>query len=257
MFAYERQEQIINHINEVKKDSVKNLSKQFRVSEVTIRRDLDELTDKGLLIKTHGGALSINHSFSNEIPYVKKFSQNVEVKKKIGRAAAKLIEDNDVIIFDSGSTTIEVAAHLANVKNVTAITNDIKIAMVLAHNPDVTLIVAGGILQKSVYTLLGSVAEDFLSTLHVNKTFLGADALSIDFGITNRTMNEIPIKKAMIEAAEEVIVVADSSKLNKKVFAQVCDLKKIDKIVMDKLDPYSEKAFKDIGIQLIIPSKNE
>ncbi len=257
VFTFERQEQIVDYINKVKKDSVKNLSKRFKVSEVTIRRDLEELTYKGLIIKTHGGALSINHNFSSEIPYAKKFGINVESKKEIGKAAAKLIEENDVVIFDAGSTTLEVATHLPNVKNVTAITNDIKIAMVLAPNPNISLIVTGGMLQKSVYTLVGPMTEDFLSTVHVNKTFLGADALSVDYGITNRTMQEIPIKKAMVEAAEEVIVVVDYSKLNKKVFAQICDLKKINKIVIDKIDSDTEKTLIKMGIQLIIPNKNE
>ncbi|NLU10945.1 MAG: DeoR/GlpR transcriptional regulator [Tepidanaerobacter acetatoxydans] len=256
VFAFERQEQILNYVNQEKKASVKNLSKRFKVSEVTIRRDLEELANKGLIIKIHGGALTINHNFSNEIPYKAKFSLNVEAKKKIGKAAAKIIEDNDVVIFDAGSTTVEVAAHLCDVKNVTAITNDINVAMVLANNPNISLIVTGGILQKSVYTLTGPTAEDFLSTVHVNKTFLGADAISIDYGITNRTMLEIPIKKAMIKAAEEVIVVADYSKINKKVFAHVCDLKEIDKIVIDKIDMDMEKAFEEIGIQLIIADKN-
>ncbi|MDD4569361.1 MAG: DeoR/GlpR family DNA-binding transcription regulator [Tepidanaerobacteraceae bacterium] len=256
MFAFERQEQILKYINKEKKASVKNLSKRFKVSEVTIRRDLEELTNKGLIIKIHGGALTINNNFSSEIPYKRKFSLNVDAKKKIGKAAAEIIEENDVVIFDAGSTTVEVATHLCDVKNVTAITNDINIAMALSHNPNISLIVTGGMLQKSVYTLAGPAAQDFLSTVHVNKTFLGADAICIDYGITNRTMLEIPIKKAMINAADEVIVVADYSKLNKKVFAHVCDLKQIDKIVIDKIDPDTEKAFEELGIQLIIADKN-
>ena len=254
MFAYERQEQIVNYINKVNKENVKNLSKRFQVSEVTIRRDLEGLSLKGLIIKTHGGALSINHNFSNEIPYTKKFVTNIEAKKKIGKAAADLIEDNDVVIFDSGSTILEVASNISKLKNVTAITNDIKIAMMLTDKPNISLIVTGGILQESVYTLIGPEAEDFLHSLHVNKTFLGADALSTDYGITNRTIMEIPIKKAMIEAAEEVIVVVDNSKLNKRVFAKICDLNNINKIVIDKIDPITEKAIEKIGIELIIPN---
>lgn len=255
MFAIERQDKILDYINKEKKTSVKNLSKLFKVSEVTIRRDLEELTNKGLVIKTHGGALSINHNYSNEIPSERKFSLNVEAKKIIGKAAAEMIEENDVIILDAGSTTLEVAKHLCNVKNVTAITNDIKIAMVLAHKSNITLIVTGGMLQKSVYTLTGPTAEDFLSTVHVNKTFLGADAISVDYGISNRTMLEIPIKRAMMRAAEEVIVVADYSKINKKVFAHLCDLKQVDKLVIDKTNSDIEKTFEEIGIKLINATK--
>ena len=252
MFAIERHEKLLDYINQKKKASVKELSNCFNVSRVTIRRDLEELSQRGLVIKTHGGVLSINNNFSSEIPYERKFSLNMEAKKKIGHTAALMVEENDVVILDAGSTTLEIAAHLRPLKNITVITNDLKIAMTLAHKPGITLIVTGGMQEKSVYTLTGSAAEEFFSKVRVNKTFLGADAISLDYGITNRTIQEIPVKKAMMKSAEEIILVADHSKLNKKVFAFLCELKDINKIVIDKIDCEAKKALMEIGIQVMV-----
>lgn len=251
MFQIERQEQILNYINKKRKASIDELSKHFNVSKVTIRRDINDLANRGLAIKIHGGVLSIYNTLSHEIPYDKKFGLNSDQKKRIGKAAANLIEDGEVIILDSGSTTFEIAANL-NKNDLTVITNDIKIAMELAHRPNISLIVAGGTLAKSVYTLIGPQTESFLSQIHVNKTFLGADAISLDHGITNRTMEEVPIKQAMIKAADEVIVVADNSKFNKKVFAHLCDLNEIDKLITDKIDEKFKQKLSEMGVEVIL-----
>jgi DeoR/GlpR family transcriptional regulator of sugar metabolism len=251
MFQIERQEQILKYVNKKRKASVKELSDYLNVSKVTIRRDLDELVEKGLVIKIHGGVLSINNNLSYEIPFKKKLNVNVEEKRKIGTTAARFIEDGEVIILDAGSTTLEVARHLDR-KNVTVITNDIKIAVEIAQKPNIKLIVTGGILERSVYTLIGPNAEDFLSKIHVNKTFLGADAISLEHGITNRTLQEVPIKRAMIKAADEVIVVADHSKLNKRVFASLCNLNEIKKLIIDKIDEDFKQALSEIGVEVIL-----
>lgn len=250
MFQIERQQKILDYINKKRKASVKELSDHFNVSKVTIRRDLDELENKGLVIKIHGGVLSIYNNLSYEIPYNKKFGINAEGKKRIGAAAVKLIEDGDVIILDSGSTTFEVAAQL-NKNNVTVITNDIKIAMEAARKPNISLVVAGGILEKGVYTLMGPNTQDFFSKIHVNKTFLGADAISLEYGISNRTIQEVAIKRAMIEAADEVIVVADHNKLNKKVFAFLCKLNEINRLIIDKIDEKTKQELEEMGVEVI------
>jgi DeoR/GlpR family transcriptional regulator of sugar metabolism len=257
VFAIERHEKLLDYINKKKKASVRELSKCFNVSTVTIRRDLDELVQRGLVIKTHGGALSLNNNFSTEIPYERKFVQNVEAKKKIGHTAARLVEDNDVIILDAGSTTLEIATQLKPLKNVTVITNDLKIAMTLAHKPGITLMVTGGIQEKAVYTLTGPTAEEFLSKIRANKTFLGADAISLDYGITNRTLQEVSVKKSMMKAADEIILVADHSKLNKKVFAFLCELKDIDKIIIDKIEPKVKEALLEMGVEVIVAEEKK
>jgi DeoR/GlpR family transcriptional regulator of sugar metabolism len=251
MFQIERQDKILQYINKKKKANIKELSDVFEVSKVTIRRDLDELAGKGLIIKTHGGVMSIMNKLSFEIPYKSKSEVNSEQKKKIGIAAAELIEDGDIIILDSGSTTLEVAKNIKG-KNITVLTNDLKVSMEVAQNPNAKLIVAGGSLNESVYTLTGSQTVETFKKVHVNKTFLGCDALDLAYGLTNRTMHEVDVKKSMIEAADEVILVTDSSKFGKRVFTFLCDTSEIDKLITDQIDDQLKTALESQDVEVII-----
>ncbi|WP_276352149.1 DeoR/GlpR family DNA-binding transcription regulator [Cohnella caldifontis] len=252
MFQLERQEKLLQYINKKKKANVQELSRMFDVSKVTIRRDLDELAGKGLVVKTHGGVLSTANNLSFEIPSSSKFEANSAAKKKIGAAAAAAIDDGDIIVLDAGSTTLEIAKHLKS-KDVTILTNDIKIAMETAHKNGVKLVVSGGeILNESVYTLVGGQAAEFFKKVHVNKTFLGCDAIDLQFGISNRTMQEVEVKRAMIDAADEVIVVTDGSKLNKKVFCFLCEISVIDKLVIDEIEDAYKLELEKHGVEVIV-----
>lgn len=251
LFQIERQKKILDFVNENKKATVIELSSLLGVSKVTVRRYLSELESKGLLIKTHGGVLSADTNLNNEIPYSSKKDLNISEKKKIGKAALQLIEEGDVIILDSGSTTLEIAQQIENI-HITVITNDIKIAYELASKTNINLIITGGVTQKYLYTIIGFEAEKFLDKIHVNKTFLGADAIDLEYGITNRTLEEVAVKLAMIKAAEEVILVVDQSKLNKKAFADVCKIEAIDTIIIDNIDKEYQKAFREKGIEIIV-----
>jgi len=251
MFQLERQERILTYINNNKKANTEQLANEFDVSKVTIRRDIETLSGKGLILKTHGGAMALKNSQLFEIPYTNKVSLNIEAKKRIGICAAKLIEDGDIIILDSGSTTLEIAKNI-NSKNITVITNDIMIAMELAYKKNIDVIVSGGHLSDAVYTLTGNKSTECFNSIHVNKTFLGCDAIDLDFGVSNRTYDETDVKTAMINAAEEVIMVTDDSKLNKKVFCFLCDINMIDKLIINKLDDTTKDAFIDKGVEIVI-----
>ena len=164
--------------------------------------------------------------------------------------AKSLINDGDIIILDSGSTTLEIAKNITQ-KNITVVTDDIKIAMELSGKPNVTAIVCGGTLSDPVYTLTGNVAVDFFSRLHVNKTFLGCDAVDLDFGISNRTYSEVDIKTAMIKAADEIIMVTDNSKLDRKVFCYLCDISAINKLIINQIDERNRRGFIEKGVEII------
>ena len=255
-FQIERQKRILDYVNRSKKATVVELSNLIGVSKVTIRKYISDLESKGLVIKTHGGVLSRSSDLNNEIPYSSKIDLNSMEKQRIGDAAAKLIHEGDVIILDSGSTVLEIVRHIGD-KHVTVITDDIKIAFELASKTNINLILTGGVLQKHVYTLTGFETEKFLNKIHVNQTFLGADAINMESGITNRTLEEVAVKQAMIKAAEKVILVADHTKLDKKAFAEVCRLEAIDTIVMDSADEKYQKAFREKGIEMILADSAE
>lgn len=246
----DRLEAILSCLDRYQKVRIKQLAQQFAVSSVTIRNDLQMLAKQGLIIKTHGGALPAGEALGTEIPYVRKCYQNASQKRVIGMAAARLIVDNDVIILDSGSTTLEIAKHIRS-SNVTVITNDIKIAMALANKKNIHLFVTGGELAESLYTLLGEQCIQLLRSVNVNKAFLGCDAFDVREGISNRTLNEIYVKRAMIDASEKSYVVFDQSKLHKKVFGRMSSVDGIDCVLTDELDAETRQGLLEKKIEVI------
>lgn len=253
MFLQERQEKILEYVNQHEKASTKELSQLFKLSLVTIRSDINELDRRGLLLKTHGGAISLLGKMDFETPVLVKNMINADEKKKIGEAAAELISDNDVVIFDSGTTTLQVASAIVK-KNITAITNDLKIAIVLAEK-GINLVMPGGTVTPSVYSMTGTETVDFFRRIRANKLFLGVDAIDIKEGITNRTFTEIGVKKAMMEAAEQKIAVFDHSKCGKKVFAKLCETNQLDMVITDFLSKEEQEYLEQAGVKTVITSQ--
>ena len=251
MFQIERQNNILEYINSAHKATTNELAEKFNVSKVTIRRDIDTIAEQGLIAKTDGGAVALTNGSLHEIPYSVKSEHNQSAKKKIGKTAASLIEDGDIIILDSGSTTLEIAKNITQ-KNITVVTNDIKIAMELSGKPNIKLMVCGGTLINPVYTLTGLATIDFFSTLHVNKTFLGCDAMDLEFGISNRTYEEVNIKRAMMKAGDVNIMCADDSKLDKKVFCHLSGFEVLDIIIINRIDERYKKMFEDKNVKVIL-----
>jgi len=240
----DRQQQILAYLEQNKTARVKELSDLLGVSEMTIRRDLQVLDQKRLLIKTHGGAVQVERPLSQEVPYDRKLHHRIDEKRRIAAAAAKMVSDGDTILLDAGSTTLAMAQALTGLTRVTVITNDVQIALQLAHKPGISLVVAGGMMHDDVYTLMGPSTEGFLNSIHVDKTFLGADGVDLKAGVTNRTLLEVSVKQAMIRAAREPILLCDSGKFGHRVFAKVCDLDQISTIITDNgLSPEEAKQY--------------
>jgi len=144
-----------------------------------------------------------------------------------------MISRHSNIFLDSGSTTFQLARQLLPRRQLTVVTNDLKIASLLAVNPSITLICTGGVSRANVYTLLGSQTEQFLKTIRVDKTFLGADAIHPDGIVSNVNLDEVAIKQAMLSAGSQRILLADSSKFGVQGFARVCEIKDLDLVITD------------------------
>ncbi len=214
--------------------SVRTLAEELECSPSTIRRDLADLEAAGLLHRTHGGALPRGvYSTAHEPTLLEKQRLMVAEKRRIGKAAAELVHPGETVILDSGSTTWQVGQALKATLPLTIVTNDIKILSHLANIEGLSLISPGGNLRANVYTLLGSETARFLEGLRVNWTFLGADAVDLEHGITNVNLDEVPVKQAMIRAAHRTVVVTDHTKFGRAVFARVCGLDEVDLIVTD------------------------
>lgn len=234
MLTEERRALILRKINENQFVQVTDLADKFGVTQVTIRRDLDTLHEDGLCIRKHGGAISNKPGVMLEMPYNIKRHEMVAEKHRIAKYAIDLINDGETFILDSGSTIYALALLLKTKVRITVTTNDLMIAVKLAENPKINLICTGGMVRASVYSLEGSLTETVIHNMRVDKTFLGADAIFQDGTVSNVNMQEVNIKRAMIKASDQTILLADSSKFSKKGFYKICDLKDIDILITDK-----------------------
>lgn len=244
LLGQQRREKILELLREDGSAKVIQLAKLFKVSEVTIRQDLEKMEIDELIIREHGGAY-----LKNVETQVRSFSlmnqENLDKKELIGRKAAELIENGDVIILDSGSTTTEIAKNLKGRKNLTVITNALNIALMLGSEPGIEVMMTGGEFKPPTLSLTGQKAADFLKDINVSKLFLATAGISLKAGLTYPSISDLVVKKAMIDAAETVYLVADSSKIRKPSFASLGALSLIDYIITD---PYVKVRDKELFV---------
>jgi DeoR family transcriptional regulator of aga operon/DeoR family fructose operon transcriptional repressor len=230
---------------------IRELSSSLHVSTNTVRRDLASLEKQGVLKRIHGGAVYVNNNQS--MPYEARSRAGLTEKEKIGRCAASLVQDASTVIIDAGTTTKQLALYLKDIGDLTVLTNSLEIAEILGKNPRITVIVSGGILQMSSRHLIGMPAEQFFSKIRVDQLFTSANAISIDEGLLSSNLHIVPIKRKMMEAAKETIVIADSSKFHQTGIGQIAPLTAARKIITDSGIPAETAArIRAMGIELII-----
>lgn len=249
-----RRIKIIDDLNKNGQVNVKKLSKMLGVSEVTIRNDLGQLEKKNMLIRARGGAMKVTHSFVGvDYPLSDKQKKHLQEKKAIGKKASSLIEDENTIIIDSGTTTFEVAKNLEMHKDITVITSALNVAMHLADYKNINVIVSGGSLRPNSLSLVGIIAEKGFTNYFCDKLFLGVDGFDIDHGVSTPNLEEAHLNRIMIEISKEVIVVADSSKFKRRGFALIAPITKIHTVVTDKGISQEDKVkLESLGIKVII-----
>ena len=248
-----RRNEILNLINTEGQVYVDDLSTKFDVSEVTIRNDLDQLEQKNLLIRARGGAMKIEGRVGVDYNLSEKDKLNFQEKMRIGKAAAKLINSDEIVLIDSGTTTAEMVKNLGDIENLTVITNALNIATLLISNPNVSLTIPGGYLRKNSQSLVGPMAERSLKNFYVDKAFLGVDGFDTKTGLYTPNIEEAHLNELMIQIANEVILLADSSKFKKKSFAYICPVEKIHTVVTDdKIQEDDRKRLIDAGVRVII-----
>lgn len=214
MLAAERKRRIMEYVRQHNTASISTLANQFNVHEATIRRDLSEIEQEGILKRTHGGVV-MEEWTNDEPPFKERSSQSLDQKMRIGKMAASLVEDGDHIIIDSGTTTLHIARNLVHRSNLTVVTNDINVAAELRDAPKVKVILTGGELYPSSYMLNGMLTDYALKSLHVVKAFIGTPALHPQHGLMHPEAQLVPAKQGMIRAAREIIVVTDHRKIGK------------------------------------------
>ena len=252
LLAEPRRMKILEWLQEEGSARVRDLSGAFGVSEATIRQDLERLDTEGYITREHGGA------YLKSVPQqVQSMSlqhvANMDKKKKIGRAAAALVSDGETIIIDSGSTTTEVANNLTSRQGLNVITNAINIALTLGALPSMTVHMSGGQFKAPTLSLSGEKSGDFFSGIFAEKLFLATAAVSFEAGLTYPSMADLYVKRAMIKAASQVYLVADSTKIGRTSFSSLGSIDLIHGFITDDGITDTDRAsFEARGIRVIV-----
>jgi DeoR/GlpR family transcriptional regulator of sugar metabolism len=211
----------------------RQLALSLGVNVSTVRRDLEALADAGLIQRTHGGAMPVTDGDPIDVPYEVKRRERLAAKRAIANYAATLVNGGGSLVIDSGSTTFALAQAIRARSDLTVATNDLRIAHYLAEGGGVRLMVTGGQLIDTVFTLVGPSALTNLEGLQVDWAFLGADAVDPEAGVTNVNTVEVPIKQAMMAAAARKVLLADSSKFGRRALATVVGIAAFDYVITD------------------------
>lgn len=257
MLAIQRKEKILDLLKEDGSAKVIDLARIFKVTEVTIRQDLEKLDREGLVVREHGGV-----NLKNVEDQVRNFAlinqDNLFKKEIIAQKCLEYIHPGDTIILDSGSTTTEIARKLRNMNHLTVITNALNIAVMLGANPNIEVVMTGGEFKPPTLSLTGQKAADFFKGLNVQKLFIATAGISLKSGLTYPSISDLVVKKAMIDAADTTYLVADSSKIGKSAFASLGALSLIDYIITDEgVEEKHEQVFRENDIELIIASSKK
>lgn len=227
------------------------LRKRFGVSSRTIRRDLDRLADEGILRRTYGGAV-LTRSTSLEPPFELRETQASEEKYRICMKAAAMIKDGDTIILDSGTTLMYVTKFIKDRKDLVVVTNALNIGWELSECAGITVVVVGGILRSQTLSLIGPETEEGIKRMTVDKAFVGTSGLSAERGYTNSNLFEAGVKKAMLDAAREAVVLADHTKFGVSDFSAFARAEDADMLITDTLAPEDEVAeFTRLGVRVL------
>lgn len=253
MLKKERQREILKVVERAGKVEVDKLAKRLDVSLMTVRRDLTELGELGLIERVHGGALLQRDSQGDvEPPVVERSKQKNEVKASIGRAVAGMIKDGEKIFLGSGSTTLAVALSLLHHHNLTVITNAINVANALITASQIHVAVVGGFLRRSELSLIGYMAEHALQGLQVDKVIVGTRGIDPVKGLTNDNMDELITDQAIFNISRNIIVVADHSKFGHVAAIRTAPVTTAAKIVTDAGGPKDIlQTIRQMGVQII------
>lgn len=257
MLAEERWQIINSTLNSHSVVSVIDLSKRLNTSEVTIRRDLRELEKMGKLKRTHGGAIRVDQDGTSFEPQFSRLaSENVELKKQIGKMACKFIIDNSAIIMDGSSTVLYMCKYIHELPltNLMVVTNSVRVVTELASCDSVELVLIGGQIRKNLLSSTGLLSDLMLRELKVDKAFLGINGIDfIDNVMTTPNLSESSIKKSMMRCAKETIILADHSKFYRSYLSKVCETTDVGMIITDEgVAENTIKEAADRGVDLVI-----
>ncbi len=252
LLAETRRRRILDWLQEEGSARVRVLSEAFSVSEPTIRQDLERLESEGYIVREHGGAFLATMPQQVQALALHHLV-NMDAKRAIGRVAAALVNDGETIILDAGSTTTEVARNLMKRQDLHVITNALNIALILGVNPSCTIHMPGGQFKAPTLSLSGEKSAGYFENIFAEKLFLATAGASLDAGLTFPAFADLYVKRAMIKAAREIILVADSTKIGRMSFAVLGPFTLVNRLITDAgIRDEDRRAIEKMGIEIVI-----
>lgn len=252
MLKRTRQEKIKEYIEARGLASVQELAEHFNVSDMTVRRDLEELRLQDVIERIHGGAVAKNApKLLLQPPLIRRMDDQIEEKQAIARGVAELLENNEKIFLGSGTTTYWIAEEIKNRSDLIVFTNALTVANILAFS-SVHLIVIGGMLRKSELSLIGHFALSNLEGLRVDKVIFGTYGIHPEYGLTSDHPEEIATDQALMKIGNQLIIVADHTKFGTISTSRTAHIKEVDVIVTSKLTPHQfVRELESQGVKVI------
>ena len=248
----ERRQRMLDLIQRDGRVLVSELSDVFGISRITIRKDLDHLQNRGVLQRTHGGAVLPGNGALSDPSLQEKEGRHSQEKLRIAAAAANLVQEGQCVLLDSGTTTTAIARALKRFSRLTIITNAVNIAGELSGT-DFEVLLTGGSLRKNSFSLVGPLAEDMLHDMHADILFLGVDGFDLEIGLTTPNLMESRVNRAMVKASSIVVAVCDSTKFNRRSLSRIVEVAAIHHVITDNdLPAETAKALQAAGINLTL-----
>jgi DeoR family transcriptional regulator of aga operon len=252
MMAEERRTQILQIVRTAGRVRVNDLASRFSTSAVTIRNDLDELHQRGMVLRSHGGAV-LPDTILRESPVRERLNANSDEKRRIGAMAATLINDGETIILDSGTTTLEIARQIKRKRGLHVITNGVNIAAELLDARDVQTFMIGGTVRGESASISGRFSEEMFDQFSADKLFLGGAGCDLGFGVSGANLEETMVNRAMMRIAREIILVADASKFSKRSMSRIAPFAEIDTVISDaRLGEEIQEKLRLLGCNLLL-----
>src|SRR6202521_1069604 len=252
MLNEERQRAILELLRRDGRVVVVDLAEQYDTSQVTIRKDLDALHLKGMVHRTHGGALPSRDGALEDPTLREKEKLHRQEKLRIADSAASMVKEGQVVILDSGTTTTAIARALRSFQRLTIVTNAVNIAVEL-EGTAIEVILTGGTLRKNSFSLVGPIAEDTLRRLSADLLFLGVDGFDVHYGLSTPNLLEAKVNRVMVEVAKRTVAVCDSSKFGRRSLSLIVPPMRMHHVITDHGAPKSDlKALKEAGIEVTL-----
>lgn len=253
----DRHREILVQLNQNGQVLVEDLAAHLDVSPSTIRRDLTQMERNGLLRRFHGGAELVQpllyEPFRHSITYSNQEGVRFAEKSRIAKVAADMVQSGETVAFTAGTTTTQITRYLGHVSDITFVTNTVNVAMELSQRQDIAVFVTGGYLTPGWFSLVGNTAIQSIRSLYYDRVFIGLNGIDAAHGLTSHYVDEAAIVRAMIQQANQKIVVADSSKIGETARAVICQINEVDVVITDDQAPAAQvAAIEEAGVKVII-----